>query len=129
MNPVTATLLEQLDWPEFEAWVERWDRLGRMFLAVYRSGLVSSEQREEYRGLREILRRDYKAWQAELSRYWRVVCIAGEQLEEDPFMVLTSSTELSVEDVDWAAVQKLPAAREALNSFLLDEANRRKDAT
>jgi hypothetical protein len=128
MNPVTTMLLEQLDWPEFETWVDCWDRLEQTLMMVYRSGLVSDDQQREYRALRKTLLSSYRTWRSELKVYWRATRVAGKQLDEDPFMALTASKRLSVEDVDWGTVQMLPAAREALNSFLLDAVNRRKDA-
>lgn len=125
MNPVTVMLLERVDWPEFETWVRHWDRLESLYLTVYRSGSASRRQRREYRRLRRELRSGYELWRDPLSEHWRTVEVDGSRLQGDPFESLTRHDVLRADRIDWRDLQTLPAAREALNSFLLEIAKDR----
>lgn len=115
-------LLDRVDWPELETWIRRWDRLEFLYLTVYRSGSASRRQRREYRRLRRVLRSGYEFWREELSEHWRTAEVDGRRLQRDPFETLTRQDVLSADRIDWRDLQTLPAAREALNSFLLEVA-------
>ena len=128
MNPVTASFLKQLDWPELEQWIDQWDEFEQILLSAYRSGEVSEDQRKRYHALRNALRSSYPTWQSGLRTYWSSTRVQGELLGHDPFLTLTSHPELQVERVEWSDMKMLPAAREALNCLLLDAVNRQKEA-
>lgn len=126
LNPVTAMLLEKVDSQELRGWTEAWGRLERMLLAVYRSGAVLDEQRRAYRRLRSEIRVDYGRWEADLKVHWQSAQVAGVPLERDPFVYLTTPEDLTAGFVTWQVIQILPAAREALNSFLLEIVRRKR---
>jgi hypothetical protein len=125
MNPVTVMLLDRVDWPELEAWIRRWDRLEFLYLTVYRRGSAARRQRREYRRLRRELRSGYELWRDQLREHWCTAEVDGRRLDEDPFEKLTRHAILSADRIDWRDLQTLPAAREALNSFLLEVAKGR----
>jgi hypothetical protein len=51
--------------------------------------------------------------------FWRVANIAGEPATEDPFVYLIAKSNATEFVGDWRAKQSLPAAREALNEYLI----------
>lgn len=119
MNPFTESLLRQLEDDQLADWVTKWDELEALIIEVYRAGQVSDSILEEYRGLKEELLAGYQAWRPRLKPHWRDRQAGGRTINNDPFLELLSA-EAAGEFVDnWQAVQLLPAAREALNSFLL----------
>lgn len=120
MNPVTAALLEQVDWPELETWIKSWDRLEALYVETYRSAEVTQTQQRDYRRLRADLRSGYGSWREALKTYWQETRVGGHPLVEDPFVALTAEKKLDPQKTDWAAMQLLPAAREALNALLID---------
>ncbi len=120
MNPVTHSLLKQVQDAELEAFVQLWDALEALVIRVYKGKAAAVEDREEHSRLRAALQVRYPRWQPVLDPHWRRARLAGELAREDPFRFL-----LQIEDAagfagSWTAMQSLPAAREALNAYLLE---------
>ncbi|RPI84349.1 MAG: hypothetical protein EHM41_13605 [Chloroflexi bacterium] len=121
MNIVTNALLRSYRGRHFRAFVKRWDLIEALALRVYRGGIASKEDEQEYTDVRNWLLKKYAYWQPILKPYWETAMIAGEQASEDPFLRTLSIENASDFIKNWQAIQVLPAARESLNKFLLDQ--------
>ncbi|MFP3852726.1 MAG: hypothetical protein ACLFWD_00380 [Anaerolineales bacterium] len=119
MNPYTRSLLQEIDDEPLSRWVETWGQLEHLIIQVYRSGQVEAAEQEKYKALRDDLTRGYPRWQAQLKPHWKDLRAGGENLQADPFLHLTAAASLTAFIGNWEAMQKLPAAREAINHFLL----------
>ena len=118
MNPVTQSLLAQLDNPALARFVTRWDALEALAIRAYRAGEATQADQAEHARLRRWLRRRYEKWQAALEPFWRQTQIEGKSLTEDPFATLLAVARPADFADNWPAMQTLPAAREALNEWL-----------
>lgn len=121
MNPFTRSLLEELDDSAFRAWAELWDQLESLVVEVYRAQHVGAEEARGYRHLRAKLEARYPDWQEALAPYWQGLKAGGEPVERDPFATLFEPQEAEEFLDNWPSMQRLPAAREALNAYLLDQ--------
>ncbi len=119
MNPFTRSLLREVDDAELAAWVRCWDELESLVVDIYRSRHADWEQARAYRHLRRELTDGYSPWQRELAPYWQGLKAGGTSVEQDPFRALFAEEEAASFVDNWRAMQTLPAAREALNSYLL----------
>lgn len=117
-NPVTRSLLQELDRPDIAEFVTHWDRLEAALIALYRgvppgdgglSGLKHS--------LGWLVRR-YPAWSERLAPHW--VEHTRDQGLKDPFAAILAVDYAEPTDVTWETLKTLPYAREALNSWLLE---------
>ncbi len=120
MNPYTRSLLERVEDPDLQSWVERWDELESLVIEVYRLEAAGPDDEREYRRLRTELRRDYERWNPELERHWRGLQAGGEAVTDDPFWALLAPKQAGDFVDNWKAMQTLPAAREALNNYLIE---------
>jgi hypothetical protein len=123
MNPVTRSLAKQLEDPLVIDFVAHWDRFEALIIRVYRTERATPEDTAEHQRLRGWLSQAYPQWQDELRRHWPHVRVAGEITREDPFRHLMSVDAAGDFVGNWAVMQTLPAAREALNLLLLDLIN------
>jgi hypothetical protein len=123
MNPVTRSLTKQLADPLVMEFVARWDEFEDLIIRVYRAKQATPEDAAEHRRLRDWLSQAYLQWQDDLRRHWSHASASGEITREDPFRRLISFD--TAEDFvgNWAVMQMLPDAREALNVMLLDLIN------
>jgi hypothetical protein len=111
MNPVTQQLLDELDDPRLGEWIRAWDRLERLVIRVYKSGRAGPRDRVAFGRLRRVLRLGYPAHGALFARHWT---------GPDPYGAILDHRRAADFVGDWAAMQTLPAAREAINLGLLD---------
>lgn len=118
MNPFTRHLLERSGRPELGPFVEAWDAMESMVIRVYRGGAAGPEDETEYYALRQGLRRHLEVWGAALEGLWPAATVAGQPAERNPFEEILGRPAASAFVGDWGAMQTLPAARQALNSFL-----------
>jgi hypothetical protein len=119
-NPVTRSLIEQLNAPDLAEFVAHWDALERLVVGVFRSKEATPADEVQLRQVRSWLGRAYRLREEALRDYWAQVKVAGEWVEEDPFAQLLA-VEAAADFVEnWSAMQTLPAAREALNRCLID---------
>jgi len=118
-NPVSRHLLQDVADPALAAWVRNWDALEALIIRTYRRRSASLIDQLLYRWLRWRLRRGYGRWRAGLAAHWRGRLAGGEPLEQDPFERLLQPASAQAFAGDWSTLQLLPAAREAVNSFLL----------
>lgn len=119
MNPFTRGILKRLQNQEVQEFVKHWDALEALVIRVFKGKLATEQDETEYSGLRLWLLKEYPRWQAGLEPHWRQVMVAGEPAHEDPFALLLAVPQASGFLKNWAAMQNLPGAREALNSYLI----------
>lgn len=100
-----------------DALIADWDRLERLVIDVYRRGESDAQDEAEWAWLRGALigRSDLEA----LAPYWQGVRAGGQVLASDPFLALTAIPRAADLVDNRGAMQLLPAAREALNRWLL----------
>lgn len=123
MNPVTAQLIRQIDDRKIVRFVRHWDELEALVIRVYKGARATPEDEKQYRRLRRTLGRALPRYGDELAVYWPKATVGGEPARDDPFRKLTSY-ESALHFIDnWPAMQRLPAARQALNEWLLDRIN------
>lgn len=120
MNPFTQAILKRKKDRRMRDFVRYWDALEALVIRVYKAGCATPEDEKEYRRVRAWLQKNYPRWQRELDPYWRATRIAGEPAAEDPFASLIARSSAAEFVGDWRAMQSLPAAREALNEFLIN---------
>jgi len=118
MNPFTRHLLESSHRPELGPLVAAWDAMESMVIRIYRAGVAGPEDETEYLALQQALRRHLAVWGAALEGLWRAATVAGQPAERNPFEEILGRPTASAFVGDWGAMQTLPAARQALNSFL-----------
>jgi hypothetical protein len=118
-NPVTQAILKKIDDPELIQFVTAWDELERLVVGVFRRKAASTSEKEMYTRLQQSLMAAYPHWQPALQTYWQHSRIKGGQAMSDPFLRLLSTRQAEDFIGDWEAMKFLPAAREALNNYLL----------
>lgn len=119
MNPYTRHLLSQSTRPDLAALAEAWDAVEALVVRVYRGGSAGPGDETEYRQLQSALRIELTRWRGELAPWWRSATIGGKPAEHDPFDAVLDRPCAAAFVDDWPAMQTLPAARQALNSLIL----------
>lgn len=119
MNPYTRSLLQRIQNPDLRDWVEAWDQLESLVVEIYRTEAAGPSAQKEYRQLKQRLKRDYGRWREDLQSHWDGLQAGGEPVQSDPFERLLEPDKAKGFIENWPAMQTLPAAREALNSYLI----------
>ena len=119
MNPFTQSLTRALADPALDAFVTRWDALEALVVRVYRGGAASPADEAEWVTLRPALVSAYPVWSSALAPHWPQTRAGGQPVTADPFVRLMAFARAADIVGDWAAMQTLPAAREALNRMLV----------
>lgn len=125
MNIVTRALLEQVRDEALEGFIQSWDRLEELVIRVYKRGRVTEEDQAEFNELRAILQASYPDLAPSLEPAWRKALVGGEPAREDPFLFLISTQDAFGFIDHWKAMQTLPAAREAINTYLIEKIERK----
>lgn len=120
MNPFTNYLSQWATDGDFAAFVADWDRLERLVIGVYRARLDATAAGVEFGQVWPRLRLSYGRWQEALRPYWQATRVAGAPAQTDPFRLLLDIAAPEAIPGDWRAMLHLPAAREALNRYLLE---------
>lgn len=120
MNPYTQSLVERLKDPALARFVGHWDLMEGLVIRVYKRKRAGPQDAAEHKQLIAWLSKEYPRWQAALAPYWPLALAAGQPLREDPFAFLLGFEEVIHFVGNRAAIVTLPAARQALNQFLLD---------
>lgn len=121
MNPFTQSLLRHLQDRELAEFATSWDSLEGLVIRVFKDKAALEEDQAEFQRIRAWLLEHYPRWQVALQPYWQATRVAGEFAREDPFAFLLSVTEAAAFVNHKRALVTLPAAREALNQFLVDQ--------
>jgi hypothetical protein len=120
MNPVTQALLAQVSRRRIARFVRRWDAIEALVIRVYRAGTATGGDEASYSQNRSWLLKRYPRWRTALTPHWQRTTIGGEPVAGDPFEMLLAATHAHEFVGNWAVMQTLPAAREALNEWLAD---------
>ena len=120
MNPFTKFISQWSADSAFNEFVDQWDRFEQIVISVYRGKLEPYVAGDEYTRVWSWLRARYGGWSDLLAPYWQSTQAAGEPTRTDPFQLLLDLETASAIRGNWKAMQHLPAAREALNRYLLE---------
>lgn len=120
-NPFTFFLRQWNRNPDLDEFVSYWDGLEHVMVGVYRKKMTLTEAEPEFRRVWPWLRREYGAWREILRPYWQQTKAAGVPTQTDPFQLLLAIQTPQEISGDWRAMQHLPAAREALNQYILSQ--------
>lgn len=129
MNPFSKYLRQWSNDRDFDGFVEQWDALERLVISVYRGKMAPEAAVQAYEGLWPRLREHYDHWEASLTPYWTATRAAGEPTQTDPFRLLLAIPGPEAIPGDWRAMQHLPAAREAINRYLVAHNGRPDEIT
>lgn len=124
INPFSHHLRGQLKDTRLARFVAHWDQFEALVIRVYKGKIVSAGDEAEHQKLRAWLQREYPRWQEGLSSYWPLALVAGRPLSGDPFLFLVSIPQAAGFVRNRPAITTLPAARQALNQFVLDQIDR-----
>lgn len=125
MNPITRQLLARITDHRLMRFVEAWDVLEALVIRTYKSGQTAPDDAQTYRRIRRRLSRLLPYYAPALEPYWRQTTINGQPVTDDPFAALLAPDAAPAFVGDWDSLQRLPAAREALNGWLLDRVNKK----
>lgn len=120
MNPTTAALLKSISDPRIADFVSLWDEMEQLTISIYRADHVAPSEAARFPELVAAIREKITPLQHPLKPHWQATRVKGQALEEDPFEFLLSLPGAEAILDNWTAMQLLPAAREALNLYLLD---------
>jgi hypothetical protein len=126
MNPATRALLNQLDDPAFANFIEGWDQLEGLLVHIHRANTATAEEEAEFKGLRQRLKGHYLLWKDDLSEFWPRTRVSKQHTRRDPFQRILETEDAGRFVVDWALMQTLPAAREAINLYLVSRLEEQK---
>ena len=119
MNPFTDTLVAQIKDAEIAAFVAYWDQLEALVIRVYKGKQAVAEDEEEWKAIQPWLQKHYPQWREVLHPFWQGATIGGEPAKGDPFEFLLAASEAAEFIGNWLAMQTLPAARQAINAWLI----------
>lgn len=122
-NPFTRFLNQWSGRPDFTEFISYWDRLEAVVVGVYRQKTTPEAANAEYEQVWPWLREKYGSWEEALRPYWQHTRVGGQPAQSDPFLMLLGLQSTAAIVGDWSAMQHLPAAREALNQYLVDHSN------
>lgn len=120
MNPFSKYLRQFSDDPQFDTFVAHWDELESVVVRVYRHKMTVEAAQADFEQAWPWLREAYRHWEPMLRPYWQQTRAAGELTKTDPFQLLLDLQSPEAIAGNWTAMQHLPAAREAINRFLVD---------
>lgn len=118
MNPFTRFLRQWATDPDLNTFVDHWDAMEALVIRVYKQGQAAPADEAEYQALRRWLRANYASWKAALQSYLPDG-IASDEGSPGPLEELLLVERASGFVDNWSMIQKLPAAREALNRLVL----------
>lgn len=120
MNPFSRFLSQFLrPDDDIQLFIAHWDRLEALVVQVYKRQQVTVEQATAFAESWPWLRQQYGSWQTRLAPYWPEALVGGRPAPQDPFLRLLGADRPESFLDDWEALQYLPAAREALNRYLV----------
>jgi hypothetical protein len=119
MNIFTRFLAQFGSDDDFDLFVNHWDRLERLILRVYKQAKVDENDVNEWNDVRGWLSENYPRWEVVLEPFWQDKLVGGKVADVDPFGVLIMPAFPQHFINNWKALQTLPAAREALNNYLV----------
>ena len=119
VNPFTRFLSQFMPDHDLDQFVAAWDSLEQLVIRVYKSKRSTAADEQAFGSVQAQLRSAYPQWKTQLVPYWQATLVGGKLAERDPFERLFSAESAAAFVDDWDAMQHLPAAREALNRFIV----------
>jgi len=119
MNPFTRFLNQWSRNKPFAEFIAHWDLLEQITIQVYQQKMEPDVARADFDRVWPWLRQQYPHWEPALRPFWQQTYAAGQLTQTDPFRLLLHIQQPEAILGDWNAMQHLPAAREAINRFLL----------
>jgi hypothetical protein len=119
-NPVTASILKHIKDQSLITFVSAWDDLEEIIIQTYRNKNADKQDRTTFIDLHRFLVSNYSRHKNKLQLYWRQSHIKGETTLIDPFERVLAETNLVNFIGNGEVLRCLPAAREAINHYLLD---------
>lgn len=107
--------------PDLDEFVQHWDVLEQVMVGVYRQKMTPAEAEADFAQAWGWLRSRYGDWREALRPFWQQSKAAGAPTQTDPFQLLLDIATPQDIGGDWRAMQHLPAAREALNQYILSQ--------
>jgi hypothetical protein len=118
MNPFTRFLFGQRTDQPLAEFIANWDALEALVIRVFKSKTATAGDLVEFARLQADLGQQYPQWRDRLAPLWAAASVGGARPSTDPFADLLGA-ETAANFVDnWGAMQRLPAAREALNKLI-----------
>jgi hypothetical protein len=118
MNPFTRYLFGQRPDKPLADFIANWDALERLVIRVFKGKQATAADLSEFAGLQAELRQQYPQWRAALAPFWAEALVGGVRPSTDPFLDLLDTPTAADFVGNWGAMQRLPAAREALNKLI-----------
>jgi len=122
MNPFTRFLNQWSSNRFLSEFITYWDRLEKLVVLVHRGKMTLSVAEPEFAQVWPWLRQHYGRWEEVLRPYWQQTKAASEPTQTDPFQLILELSSPAAILGNWRVMQHLPAAREALNLYLRDQA-------
>ncbi len=102
-----------------ETFITHWDTVEALAIQVYKQKEATADDQRDYAVAQAYLMKNYHHWEADLRPLWQNSAVGGTLDHQDPFRFVFEHQTAADFVGDWAALQHLPAAREALNRFLV----------
>jgi hypothetical protein len=119
---ITALLRRRNGAQPLIEFVRTWDALESLVIRVYRGKAAQDADRAEHARIASWLRENYPKVRDALEPRWRASRVGTETPSSDPFAALLAIERADAFVDNWDAMRQLPAAREALNQLVADEA-------
>lgn len=123
MNIFSRFLAQWSDDTTLHTFITHWDVIEAVAIDTYRQKKVNPADRDRYHVSRKWLLDQYPKFAEDLAPFWQKAQVAGSLEHGDPFLFLLESGDPTEFLDNWAALQHLPAAREALNQFIRTQGN------
>ncbi|MDJ0756082.1 MAG: hypothetical protein QNJ45_21315 [Ardenticatenaceae bacterium] len=117
MNIFSRFLAQWSDDQQLHQFIAHWDVVEALAIQTYRQKKVDQADAARYRQSRAWLLEAYDGFVDQLRPLWQESLVAGTADHEDPFSFVLAATDLEEFLDNWAALQHLPAAREAINKL------------
>lgn len=118
-NPFTQSLMLKVINEDLHTFVKYWDTLEGLIVGVFRNKGATVADAQTYAQVRAELQTHLPQWQSTLHPHWQGKKIGGQPAQSDPFAALITPAHASEFVGNLRLMQTLPAAREALNSLII----------
>lgn len=125
-NPFTRLLGSRLNQTDaartgVDTFIRYWDAYESLVIFIFKSGEADKETQSEFKSVSAWLSDNYHLFESKLAPHWAgsTAAIGGQTVDADPFRSLIEGKHAHMFVGDWAAMQTLPTAREALNRWLI----------
>ena len=124
MNPFTRFLKQWSNGEsELSEFIQHWDELEALSIRVYKASGATPADKETYKSIKAFMDTNYPKFVSKLKPFWQESEVGGQLDHADPFEYLFQYRSADQFVDNWAALQHLPAAREALNGLLVQMGN------